>query len=317
MYNRSGDYFNNKEAIKSVLSANGYAFTDHENYISCSANYRNVSDTSSVVIYHKDNNVIDFASGWKGSVHDFLKLVTNQTTEEELDKYLKNNQIEISNIQIEPKIKISQKFDLLQLQYIDLNNNQYLNGRGINNETCKLFGCGFVARTVKGGLRNRVVIPVWNTNKKDLVGFVGRAVDDNTKPKVKIYGNKTGFVFPSYLNDKIIEQNKSVILVESQIDVLWMWQNGIKNVLCLFGTELSLGVLNYLLRKNVNHIVIATNNESSGIGNNAAIKIAARLKKYFDVKSIIIKLPVKKDFADMTVEELNIYEKELDIIIGK
>ncbi len=318
MYNNSGQ-FSNKETIKSILSENGYNFTDHENYISCGANYRNVPDTSSVVIYHNDDHVIDFAGGWKGNIHQFLQLVTNQKSEEELNKYLEKNNIVINEVDNKPKIKQRKIFDKELLQYIDTSNHDYIIKRGISEETAKFFECGKVGK-IKGKLSERFVWPVWNTEKTELLGFSGRSLEKESNRRYLIFGEKNSFIYPSFLNNDIIEETKCVILTEGIPDAMKLFDIGLKNILVLFGTELSYGILNYLLRKNIERIIIVTNNElespNRGAGNAASKKIMSRLLRYFDKSSIIIHLPPKKDIMDCDDEELEVWKNKLILLVG-
>lgn len=320
---QSGEFISNVEAIKSILTSHGYSYQDHNNYISCSANFRGVSDTSSVVIYPSDNKVIDFAGGFKGSVKDFLQLVTNQVTTEELDKYLKNNDIVITPVDNSPKIKQPKKFDTSLLDYIDKSNQSYLTGRGVSEQTGLILESGYVSPTVFGKLKDRYTFPIFNTEKTEVLGFVGRSVRNNTEKKYKYlhFGQVADWVYPSHLNDKIIEKCKSVILVESIFCVAKLFDCGYRNVLCLFGVDLKLGVLNYLLRKNLDKIIISTNNEltslNGGVGNEAAVKIKNKLNRYFDNRTSIIKLPPRKDFGEMSKPEIDKFINELKIMIGE
>lgn len=308
--------FKNKENIKSILTSHGYTFIDHENYISCSANFRGVNDTSSVVIYHKDDKVIDFAGGFKGNINQFLQLVTNQINQESLSNYLKLNNVEFQEIETAPKIKQGKTFDKSLLSYIDVNNNDYFISRGISADTCKLFGTGWVG-DVKGRMRFRQTIPIFNANN-EIVGFTGRTLNKDNKIKWQHFGQTMEWVWPTHINDKYINKTKTVILVESPICVMRLFDCGIKNVLCLFGVELGYGVLNYLLRRNVEYIILALNNEpnNNSIGEKACHKAVSRLKRYFSMGSILMKLPKKKDFGEMTNEEIRIYKEELRLLLG-
>ncbi len=124
-------------------------------------------------------------------------------------------------------------------------------------------------------------------------------------------GAKKEFVWPAFLNLSIIREKKEVILVESPACVLKMWDCGIRNVLCLFGTELQLGLLNFLLRIDPDRMIISTNNEESQTGNRAADKMAIKLRRYFDAKQIRTVLPNKKDFAEMSIHEISQWQKTL------
>jgi DNA primase len=110
-----------------------------------------------------------------------------------------------------------------------------------------------------------------------------------------------------------LQEQREVILVESVGDMLNLWQNGIKNVLVTFGTSLSLPILNQLLKLDIKKIYISLNNDSNKnmAGNIGADKIYSRLKRYFDQRQLKIALPIKKDFGEMTNEEILQWKKTL------
>lgn len=89
-------------------------------------------------------------------------------------------------------------------------------------------------------LRNRVIFPIFDENDK-LVGFSGRAIDDNTQPKYKNSAEDTIFkkrnlLYGFNLRDP---KNKTAFLVEGYLDVIAMWQAHFKNVFSPMGTALS------------------------------------------------------------------------------
>ncbi len=308
----------NKEMIKSILDSHGYKYKDMGEYLTCQAKFRGGDDDGSVAIYYKDSVVKDFVLGKTFKLNDFLQLVTEQKSQEELDKYLKGNNIELIEVDNAPKIKQVKKFDKSLLNYIDKSDISYIVGRGISEETSRLFECGMVGK-VRGKLSQRFVWPIFNTNKTEVLGFSGRSLEKDAKKRYLCFGEKTSFVYPSHLNDKIIEKTKCVILTEGVPDLMRLFDTNLANSLCLFGTELSLSVLNYLLRKNVEKIVIVTNNEkdslNGGVGNASAIKIYKKLLRYFDANSIKIHLPPKKDLMDCSRDELENWKKQLLLMV--
>ena len=72
-----------------------------------------------------------------------------------------------------------------------------------------------------------------------------------------------------------IELQKEVILVESIGDALALYEQGIKNVLVMFGLSVNTNIINYLNSKRIDRIFISTNNDRSSPENRglvAAIK---------------------------------------------
>src|SRR5439155_117309 len=104
MFN-SGNYnFRNIESIKSILLSNGYPVSEAGEYLNTAAIWRGGTDPKSVAIYTKDNFCIDFVDGSKFDIKKLICLVTNQLTNEQLDKYLQSNNIVLP----EPSPKIKQ-----------------------------------------------------------------------------------------------------------------------------------------------------------------------------------------------------------------
>jgi len=204
----------------------------------------------------------------------------------------------------EPKIEMPKKWPLEQLNGL-VRNHEYWNNRGISSETMDYFQVGLAYR---GQMVLRSVVPIFNKTKTHLIGFTGRALKPDMKPKWKHLGDKTDFVFPYISNEKY---NK-VLLVESPGCIFRLWDNGIKNTKCLFGTVASPAILKYLIETNPEEILIGTNNEldskNKAVGNKAAEKLENQLLQFFGRNKIKIALPPTKDFGEMNSDEIKQYK---------
>ena len=114
------------------------------------------------------------------------------------------------------------------------------------------------------------------------------------------------YMFEAKKNAKIIKETKEVLIVESIGDALSLYSAGIKNVIVSFGLDISTSIINFLLKLDVTTIRICFNNDSENkfAGNNAAEKGYEKLTKFFDRNQIVINLPSKKDFGEMSAEEI-------------
>ena len=67
------------------------------------------------------------------------------------------------------------------------------------------------------------------------------------------------------------------------------------------------------MKKDCKKIIISFNNDSSNnsAGNNAAEKEKEKLSLFFDPSQIKVKLPKKKDFGEMTKEEILNWKNEM------
>jgi hypothetical protein len=204
----------------------------------------------------------------------------------------------------EPKIEVPQKWPLEILSGL-IKNHEYWNNRGISNETMDYFEGGVA---YKGFMKGRYTLPIFNKQKTHIIGFTGRALSPDMKPKWKHKGEKSSFVFPYIKN----ERYKKILLVESPGCNLKLWDNDIRNTKCLFGTNIGPALLKYLIETNPEEILIGTNNEldskNKGVGNKAAEKLESQLLQFFGREKIKIALPPLKDFGVLTNQEIGEYK---------
>jgi DNA primase len=156
-----------------------------------------------------------FSCGFKGNL--FAKYNVNVSR---LHKVRENLRIKLEDKKIETVgLQIPQKAEFFLDDY-----------RGIAGSTY----AEFKAFSYDGdGLSNRIIFPIYDITGK-ISCFIGRTVNDFEKPKYKIYPAKAQLPFypmtakPHY---------GSIILVEGIFDMLNLWDKGIKNVMCVFGTQ--------------------------------------------------------------------------------
>lgn len=292
--------------IQSILTELGYQLSFDKDGWRTNAVYRSGNNKTALKIFN-DGSWIDFVENKRGNLEELIKL----TLGEKIDaKAWLNGKIDLSDLKQYKKSPILLPEVFNENILVDLvKDYTYITNRGISLETAQTFSCGVClnSQTLLQKLKNRQIFCIYN-GKKQLVGFSGRALDENNKIKYKHLGARNGWVYPAYLNNKIIKEQSEVIITEGVFDIMRLWDLNIKNTLCLFGTELSHAVLNYLLKINPKKIIISTNNEldsdNKGVGNEAAIKIYNRLKRYFNLHQLKIYLPVKKDFCEIKEDNI-------------
>lgn len=289
--------------IKEILEGLGYKIKDAGSYLQTVALYRSGDNPTALAIYPKSNLVIDFVTNEKFSIDSLIKRTLNISDNNQYEQWKLNNNIVIEDLYQNntPKLSLKKTVDSSYLNDM-VEDYSYFNGRGISTETLKKFKGGFIPKTAKNKLKNRFVVPIFNS-KQELIGLVGRAIDNNTIPKVKNIGVKNDWLWPAFLNHKTIKEKSSVILTESPWDILSLFECGIENCLCLFGTEMGLALLNYLIKINLKNIVISTNNDR--VGQEAAEKLKRRLLKYFNQNQVCIKYPSVgyKDFNEVLASD--------------
>lgn len=292
--------------IREVLIKLGYKLTPDRDGWRTNAMFRGGDNKTALKIF-PNGNWCDFVQTKKGTLRDLVRLTLG------IDDIKAKGWLDCENITYDNTFTISEsqqiKLPLIFSKEVVIDlipDYKYWINRSITLKTAELFHGGLCldSNSLLGKLKNRQILVIYNSLKQ-IVGFTGRALDTSNNIKWKHLGEKTNWVWPAYLNSKIISECNSVLLVESPADILRLWDCDIKNAICLFGTECSHAILTFLIKKNPKKIIISTNNEASGVGNTASLKIYNRLKRYFNTNQLQIILPDKKDFCEMSCSEID------------
>lgn len=170
--------------------------------------------------------------------------------------------------------------------------------RGIDEKTVKEFQ---MFTTVEMGFEDYICIPVYQFGK---LKFIEGRYRFNSKNKPK-YNRKPAGVNVSNIAfplDKLEDKSK-VIIVEGIFDMLNLWQHGVKNALCVFGTqnfnEQKVKLFDDIGIRNVQIMF-----DGDAAGQSAASKVRNLLTKN-NISSSIIKMPLGKDPGILVPEEIN------------
>jgi hypothetical protein len=298
------DHSNN---YKEILINLGYTnITENAKEFRTKPIYRD-SDNDTVLRVRKDNGCfVDFARNISGSFEELVRLSLNLTNIDDAKKWIlgKYQNFNTEKRLVKPEIKMVRTFDKENLLKLVHDHSYWIN-RGISEETIRTFKGGVIT---SGKMKDRYVFPIFN-HKEDLIGVSGRDLintKDGTRPKWKHVGDKTEWKFPCYINHSEIKEEKKVIVVESIGDMLALWDCNIKNVVVSFGLDISVPLINMFLRFDLSKIYLSFNNDSenNSAGNIASEKNKNKLLRYFDQNQVDIVLPSKKDFGEMTKEEI-------------
>jgi DNA primase len=149
----------------------------------------------------------------------------------------------------------------------------YLHSRGFTKEIIELFSLGYappeweglikfsaekelknetllsagliIEREKKGGcydrFRDRITFPIFNLSQK-IVGFGGRVIENEDEPKYlnspeSLIYHKGKILYGLNLSKEIIREKSAAVLVEGYIDLISLYQAGIKNVVAALGTS--------------------------------------------------------------------------------
>lgn len=169
----------------------------------------------------------------------------------------------------------------------------YINCRGILPETSREFGLGYDKR------ENRLTVPIYN-HKDELVGFTGRALGDS-KPKYKNTENnavfiKSELVFNETKANPYIRESSEIVFVEGHLDVVALWQAGIRNVVALQGTASpSQSVIERLLRKATRFVLLMDGDQG---GKLAVGKFLASVQDYMLSGKLDVRVSTLPDGMD-------------------
>lgn len=146
---------------------------------------------------------------------------------------------------------------------------EHLYGQGVEDED--MIKLGLAARNNSGRLydkfRDRVIFPIFNTRGK-VIGFGGRVIG-NTMPKYlnspesEIFLKKNN-LFGLNFTKNDISKSDQVIMVEGYIDVISLWQNGVKNVAASLGTALTDNQARLITRYTKN-VVLSYDSDDAGV----------------------------------------------------
>ncbi len=294
--------------VKEILLSLGYSnISEDSKNFRMKPIYRDSSSVGALSVRKDTGYFIDFGRNLRGNIYQLIKLSKGLKTVEEAEGWLKDKPFTETKRQTsKPKVKQSKIFNKDCLIKLKPDHSYWIN-RGVSEKTIALFGGGVMS---DGKMKDRYVFPIFNY-QKDLIGVSGRSIVDS-KIKWKHIGDTGEWKYPLQLNNKIIREERKVILVESIGDMLSLWDAGVKNTIVSFGLNINAAIVSYLLRVDINCIYIAFNNDENLAGNQAAQKAVNKLSRYFDDHQIKVAIPEKQmcDFGDMSIEEIYSWKKK-------
>jgi len=154
--------------------------------------------------------------------------------------------------------------------------------RGISPQTLKYFGAFYTNQVEK--LQDRIIFPIKDITTK-IVVFVGRHTLSNGNPRYINYPSGVRMpVFPSHLPSGY----PSMVIVEGVFDMLNLYDKGLENVVCSFGTNtLQNDTKQKLLpfkAQGITHIYLLFD------GDEAGDKAAKALKPLIEAENFIVEI---------------------------
>lgn len=240
---------------------------------------------------------------------------------------------------LEANQKAAQFFNyLLTSHRLGQNALNYLQSRGIKEETVKKFNLGYapnswdsltsflrkrgfaVSEIIEAGLavpsrsgcydrfRGRVTFPLIDV-RGGIRGFAGRILGEGepkylNSPQTLIF-DKSEFLYGLHLSKAEIKSKDEAILTEGEMDMILSYQAGVRNIVAVKGTALTSGQLN-LLRRYTENLSLCFDKDLAGdSASRRGIELADQMG--FNLK--VIKLPEGKDPAELSQKDPGSWEE--------
>lgn len=140
-----------------------------------------------------------------------------------------------------------------------------LKARGLTAEAAREFGIGFAAQ---GFFAGRITLPIYN-HRNELVGWTGRATKEDQTAKYKNTESndlfdKKALIYNEVRAKEAAREAGSIIFVEGHLDVVSMWQAGIRNVVAMQGTGAPDPLVLQRLTHNLRNIILCYDGDAGG-----------------------------------------------------
>ena len=141
---------------------------------------------------------------------------------------------------------------------------QILKDRGLSKAAATEFGLGFAPT---GPFQGRITIPIYN-HRNELVGWSGRTtLDHPAKYKNSADSDvfsKRSLVFNESRAKEAARKTGFLIFVEGHLDVISLWQAGIKNVVAIQGTGAPDPLILQRLARNIKSFILCFDGDAGG-----------------------------------------------------
>lgn len=273
------------DPVQNLLKEKGIAYNNSgKDYITSCLNPDHTDTNPSFRIDKVTGVYHCFSCGWKGNLFKLFGVVTNHTS-----------------IRV---VKLKQKLAKINE---DTNGLDYPEGyrpfnavfRGISSQTLKEFGA-FKTDKIEE-LQDRIIFPLFDIRGK-ITAFVGRHLQSNANPRYQLYPKHCKIpLYPT----KFQKIPNSIVLVEGIFDLLNVWDKGMTNTVCTFGTG---GLLNDTAEKLLPYKVMGiTKIFILYDGDDAGRKAAAEIQPLIEACDFIVEIiPMEEgtDPGDLAQEDV-------------
>lgn len=261
--------------------------------------------TPSFSVSHQKGLYLCFnpSCGASGTIVELVKQLTKRNEYEALRFIISAQAEAVANFEDELNEILDEKpeFDEFSQDTLDRLHEQindrareYLNGRGINDESIEHFRLGYSAS------QDMVIVPV-HSPEGIPVGLVGRSIEGKSfKNSTGLPRNKTMFNI-----HRARRESGTVVVVESSFDAIRVHQSGYPNVIASLGGSMSKINLSNINR-NFSKVIIMTDADQAGreLGKTIANSLKNKEVLWASYSNDILYPHDAKDVGDMTEQEI-------------
>jgi len=182
------------------------------------------------------------------------------------------------------------------MQYYD-----YFKLRGLDDEVIRAFNLGWCREDGKSSHKdflpfidsrfyNKVLFPIYNLHGS-LISVSSRSIQKDEKGYIHTAYSKRFHLYGLNVTYPYILSSRKVYIVEGNFDLLTLYKQGIKNVVAMLGSKLSLEQASLLVRF-ADELILAS--DSDNAGKKCALNFVDLLKRN-DISFKILKLPFGED----------------------
>jgi len=170
----------------------------------------------------------------------------------------------------------------------------YLQSRGFSDNTIKQFRCGYDPKN------DMIVIPIFDKDGR-LIGFNGRSISKKVFKLSKMLP-RNQIIFNIH---EAKRHGGTVIVCESQFDVMKLYESGYPNGVCFFGSHISRQQAK-MLQRYCDRVIIMTDSDGPGrkAGHSLSAMLAGTKVEWAIYDWGVIYPNGAKDICDMTVGEV-------------
>lgn len=204
------------DAVQNLLTQKGISFTvSGKDFLIKCLNPEHEDNNPSCRVDKVTGVTHCFSCGWKRNLFRHFGILTTNTSIKTAALKQKLQELKESNISVEMPEGCTPYTQVF---------------RGISASTFKHFEAFHTDRVEK--LQDRIVFPIREVTGR-IVAFIGRHTLSNANPRYVVYpSGKPLPIFPP-----IVDTKGSMILVEGIFDMLNLYDKGVRNVVCTFGTS--------------------------------------------------------------------------------